>query len=132
AVERGAEPPEFRLAADERARKTSDTARAHQRERPNEAPGGHDAGLPLRVDCFRPAELERAANRGDRSPARISPGSAACSRRAATFTASPLTNELPTRGRPTTTSPVLTPILSASPGSTFRCIESAAWRARSA
>src|SRR5204862_1003484 len=84
AVERGAEPPEFRLAADERARKTSDTARAHQRERPNEAPGGHDAGLPLRVDCFRPAELERAANRGDRSPARISPGPAACSSRAAT------------------------------------------------
>jgi len=45
-----------------------------------------------------------------RSPARISPGSAACSSRAATLTASPVTKELPARGRPTTTSPVLTPM----------------------
>ena len=49
-----------------------------------------------------------------RSPTRISSGFAACSRRAATFTASPVTNELPTRGSPTTTSPVLTPIRSRS------------------
>ena len=35
-----------------------------------------------------------------RAPARISPGAAACSSRAPTFTASPLTNELPSRGRP--------------------------------
>ena len=44
-----------------------------------------------------------------RSPIRISSGTAACSRRAATLTASPLTKELPSRGRPTTTSPVFTP-----------------------
>ena len=42
-------------------------------------------------------------------------GRAACSSRAPTLTASPVTNELPSRGRPTTTSPVLTPMRSASP-----------------
>ena len=47
-----------------------------------------------------------------RSPTRISPGSAACSSRAATLTASPVTNELPSRGCPTTTSPVFTPMRS--------------------
>ena len=57
-----------------------------------------------------------------RSPARISPGAAACSSRAATFTASPVTNELPSRARPTTTSPVLTPIRSWSGGSSRRSI----------
>ena len=71
-----------------------------------------------------------------RSPTRISPGSAACSSRAATLTASPVTNELPTRGCPTTTSPVFTPMRSesASPKSSSSrlCIESAAWSARSA
>src|SRR5438034_3332348 len=67
AVERSAQSLQLRVAADERARETADTARAHQRERPNDAPGGHAAGLPLRLDCFGPAELERPANRGDRS-----------------------------------------------------------------
>ena len=71
-----------------------------------------------------------------RSPARISPGSAACSSRAATLTASPLTKELPSRGRPTTTSPVLTPIRSdsspAKTASSRRCIANAVCKARSA
>jgi len=71
-----------------------------------------------------------------RSPARISPGSAACSGRAATLTASPLTNELPSRGRPATTSPVLTPIRSdsapAKTASSRRCIANAVCKARSA
>jgi hypothetical protein len=60
-----------------------------------------------------------------RSPARISPGSAPCSSRAATLTASPLTNELLSRARLTTTSPVLTPIRMARPLSSRRCIAKA-------
>ena len=63
----------------------------------------------------RPCGARRTRRRGGRqravrSPTRISPGAAACSSRAATLTASPLAKELPTRGRPLTTSPVLTPM----------------------
>ena len=46
-------------------------------------------------------------------PSRTEPGSAACSSRAATFTASPVTSVCPC-GSPATTSPVLTPIRAAS------------------
>ena len=71
-----------------------------------------------------------------RSPTRADPGVAASSSRFATFTASPVTNELPSRGRPTTTSPVFTPILKETAPSKMasrrRCIESAACSARSA
>ena len=71
-----------------------------------------------------------------RSPASTCPGGAASSSRAATLTASPVTKELPSRGRPTTTSPVLTPIRRAnspSKSSLSRfCIERAACNARSA
>ena len=71
-----------------------------------------------------------------RSPTSVWPGCAACSRRAATFTASPVANELPSRGRPITTSPELMPILRASrppKSSTSRsCIQSATCAARSA
>src|SRR6476646_1814842 len=48
-----------------------------------------------------------------RSPTRICPDVAASSSRAATLTMSPVTNELPSRARPTMTSPVFTPIRSA-------------------
>ena len=48
-----------------------------------------------------------------RSPTSTWPGAAACSSLAATFTASPVANELPSRGRPTTTSPEFTPIRNA-------------------
>ena len=41
---------------------------------------------------------------------RTSPGLAACSRRAATFTASPVTSVWPVAGSPATTSPVLIPV----------------------
>src|SRR5919204_44661 len=58
-----------------------------------------------------------------RSPARISLGPAACSRRAAVFTASPLTKELPSRGLPTTTSPVFTPIRRRSSSPNSSCCE---------
>src|SRR5262245_897416 len=44
------------------------------------------------------------------APIRISPGSAACSRRAATLTVSPVTNDWPDEGSPAMTSPVLTPV----------------------
>ncbi len=44
------------------------------------------------------------------SPRSTWPGSACCSRRAATFTASPVTNAFPPPGSPATTSPVLTPM----------------------
>ena len=60
-----------------------------------------------------------------RSPTTISPGAAACSSLAATLTASPVTNELPSRARPVTTSPVFTPIRSASASpksSVSRCL----------
>ena len=43
------------------------------------------------------------------SPRSTSPGSAACCRRAATFTASPVARDPPARSSPTTTSPVFTP-----------------------
>jgi hypothetical protein len=49
-----------------------------------------------------------------RSPMRTSPGAAACSSRAATFTASPTTTSWPPTAAPTTTSPVFTPVRSAS------------------
>ena len=71
-----------------------------------------------------------------RSPARMAPGSAACSSRAATLTASPDTNELPSRDRPTTTSPVLTPMRRSSwspnTSASRRCMASPACNARSA
>src|SRR5207244_1998156 len=80
--------------------------------------------------------LRRLGAEPVRSPTRISPGAAACSSRAAQLTASPVTNALPSRGRPTTTSPVFTPMRSASssPNSARRrrCIASAACNARSA
>ena len=44
------------------------------------------------------------------SPSRILPGVAACSSRAATLTASPVTMACPTVGSPETTSPVCIPI----------------------
>ena len=71
-----------------------------------------------------------------RSPTTISPGAAVCSSLAATFTASPVTKELPSRLRPTTTSPLLTPIrrTSWSPNSScsLRRIATPARSARSA
>ncbi len=48
------------------------------------------------------------------SPTSTCPGRAACSSRAVTLTGSPVANELPSRGLPMTTSPVFTPIRSAS------------------
>ena len=45
-----------------------------------------------------------------RSPSRTSCAPAACSRRAATFTASPVTRRCPAVGSPATTCPVLTPV----------------------
>ncbi len=88
----------------------------HERERTQAG-----AGTRRRRVCLSPRSSCGSSNSNAprtaatvRSPTRISPGSAACSSRAATLTGSPETNELPTRGLPTTTSPVLTPIRSAS------------------
>ena len=97
---------------------------------------GTPSGLPLASTAIgwsnSNAPLVAAAVR---SPTRTSPGSAACSSRAATLTASPV-NELPSRGWPTTTSLVFTPMRRArdpaNVDSNLRCIDSAAWRARSA
>ena len=44
------------------------------------------------------------------APIRISPGAAACSRRAATLTASPVTSDRCAAASPATTSPVFTPV----------------------
>ena len=80
------------------------------------------SGTPTTPSSF-PSPRHAAAGRARRRlgrtrPSARRPGSrpapAACSRRAATLTASPLTNELPSRGRPTTTSPVFTPVRSES------------------
>jgi hypothetical protein len=95
------------------------------------------SGLPLATtDCGSSNSNAPRTDATVRSPTRMSPGCAACSRRAATFTASPVTNELCSRGLPTTTSPVFTPIRreSVSPNNSRmrRCIASAACSARSA
>ena len=77
-----------------------------------------------------PSGLRRG--RGARSPSRCrtSPASAACSSRAATFTASPVASVSPV---PATTSPVLTPMRTSSPrAATASRISTAARTARSA
>ena len=89
-------------------------ARSHERQRVSTRREMSPPGLPLALDGAGSLNSNApAAAVTVRSPARISPGAAACSSRAATLTASPVTNELPSRGRPTTTSPVLTPIRTA-------------------
>ncbi len=65
------------------------------------------------------------------APMSVSPGAAACSSRAATLTASPVTSVSPSP--PTTTSPVFTPIRASSPCSAIAArISDAARTARSA
>ncbi len=75
--------------------------------------------LPLRLDrpCGRRTRTRRAAAATVRSPTSTSPGSAAFSSRSATFTASPVTNDLPSRARRRPPRPVLTPIRSSSSSS---------------
>ncbi len=92
--------------------------------------------LPLAsIDLRAPNSNAPAAAAAVRSLASTSPGSAAFWNRSATFTASPMTNEPPSRGAPTTTSPVLTPtLISSSPRKSSRsraCIASAACSERS-
>ena len=102
-----------------RARRTADASPPTPRGRISESArtsGRHatPSGFALRLDRTSRSPNSNAPRTAAtvRSPTRISPGSAACSSRAATLTASPLTNELPSRGRPATTSPVLTPMRS--------------------
>ncbi len=63
-----------------------------------------------RLDLHRVADQMRTSS----APSRISPSPAACSRRAAVLTASPVANEPPARADPATTDPVLTPVRIAS------------------
>ena len=94
---------------------------------------GTPSGFPLASMVIGSSNSKASPTRATvRSPASPVPAAAACSSRAATFTASPVTNELPSRGRPTTTSLVFTPIRSAnrSPKSlaSLACIHNATWR----
>ena len=76
-------------------------------------PEGRDEfGLALQLERLRRARPPRRRGRAAcvPTPIRTSPGAAACSRRAATFTASPVTSAWPAAGSPATTSPVFTPI----------------------
>jgi hypothetical protein len=124
APERRKQEIELGLASDEDARKPGRSPRARERERA--------ASTSLRSPNSNAPPTAATV----RSPARISPGSAAFCRRSQVLTASPVTNELPSRGTPTTTSPVLAPIrISSSPSnmpSSLRCIARAACSARSA
>ena len=71
--------------------------------------------LPLSEnDSSGPARTRSATSRCVSRPSRISPGCAACWRRAATLTASPVAIVCSVVGSPTTTSPVLIPIRSSS------------------
>ena len=102
---------------------------------------GDDLEQPKGLDRMRlPLERERL-NRLDAdgvaheqrvsAPMSTSPDGAACSRRAATLTASPVTSVSPSP--PTTTSPVLTPMRASSPCSAIAArISAAARTARSA
>ena len=125
------------LPSDEHRRHPAHAARPHERQRAQDTARRHSTGLPFASMTVWSANSNApSAAATVRSPARVSPGPAACSSRAATLTASPVTNELPSRGRPTITSPVLTPIRRAScpPNSSVSrsCMASAAWSARSA
>ena len=74
----------------------------------DEAVSRHEVRLALDRSRDRLGEDRIAHERDVRSPRKISPGAAACSRRAATFTASPVT--IFWSPIPATTSPVFTPI----------------------
>ena len=128
---------ELRVAPDEGPRAAAQAARPHQRQRADERLRDHGLRLALRVDLERRPELEGAAHglggpRADDDRA----GRAACSSRAATLTASPVTNELPSRARPdddlagVDADPQLEPAVEDAPSR--RCIASAACSARSA
>ncbi len=85
-----------------------------------QAEGLDRLGLPLereRLDRPRRRTASRTRSRVS-APMSTSPAAAACSRRAATLTASPVTSVSPSP--PTTTSPVLTPIRASSPCSDDR------------
>ena len=70
---------------------------------------GNRLRLPLQLERLDRLDLDRLANERERrrSPISTSPGWAACSSRAATFTASPVASR---SSVPVTTSPVMTPI----------------------
>ena len=122
----------FALTADERRRRGDGRAPPRRRApRPVGTPRPAPPSPSLRA--ARRARRRTASRTSSRvsGPIRISPGEAACSRRAATLTASPVTSVSPSP--PTTTSPVLTPIRASSPCSAIASrISEAARTARSA
>ena len=126
------------VPANEHRLQPADPARAHQRQPAYELAANDPGGLALGLDprravnsnaprtaSYRPVTDQDLPRRG----LRLEP-------RAQTLTASPVTKELPSRGRPTTTSPVFTPMrsLRRPPNSSLnrRRIPSAACSARSA
>ena len=130
AVECAIEVGQLARAPDERR---VDTAREGRcvRQHLEKAERRNRLGLALRDEGVTGSVLTASrTSRSVCSPIRTSPAEAACSRRAATFTASPVTSVSPA---PDTTSPVLSPIRTSSPRRpTTSRISAAARTARSA
>ena len=123
-------------AARARARGRPSGARGGVRHRPRWRRGGAAGApspgplFPFNVSSSGSVVTASRTRRKLSSPSRISPAPAACSSRAATLTASPVTSVSPS---PATTAPVLTPIRASSPSSCTTSRNSTAARvARSA
>ena len=114
-VEVGAQSLALALAADHRPLEAARDADRSTRRAPRAGTPATGRDLPLSVSSSGSVGRRRRGRAGAcPSPSRISPAPAACSSRAATFTASPVTSVSPS---PATTAPVLTPIRASSPSS---------------
>jgi hypothetical protein len=92
---------------------------------------GTGSALPLRSSgAIGSSSTASRTRRLVSSPSRIAPGAAACSRRAATLTASPVAKNSPPAESPATTSPVLMPVRTSSVSP--RSCESSSFRPASA
>ena len=101
----------------------------HGVEHSHQAVCPHRLGLALGHHVRNRLDLDRVPDQDVRRLAeQTSPLPAACSRRAAVLTASPVANEPPARAAPVTTDPVLTPVRIASrtPSSGSSCSDSSA------
>ena len=106
-VPRRAQQPQLALAADQRRVQVTRRGPARSRIDRHQPKRAHRLGLALQRQRLERLDLAPRRERAAASPrpSRISPGAAACSSRAATFTASPIARFSPS---PTSTRPVFT------------------------